>query len=801
MATTFAAASGIALSNGDLTATATSYAYKFTKTVAGKNTGKLYYEILIGTLGDSDSCCGLCNADGDPIQIPLSGLDALVCRRYGSINFNGSGTGINLTGVTDTSGKVLRVAVDLDAQRAWFAIDTGLWNNDGSADPETGTNGIDISAICDEDIFPGVGPVASGDSYTGRFVDADFDHAIPTGFAAWDSVAPPSPEFWNSADKTTNLTLTDSDLTANVADDEATVQGVRSITGRTEGKLYFEVNVKGSTAGTTIGVIREDADLDTNGIGIPWSGAYFSIMPGKPGTIALYNGVHDATLRFCVDFDNRKLFYSSVSVELGATSGDRDTYSDLPNVWNWQNLPAKGDVEAALKVFASSIGTSSASKPKYDSVELTANYGDSAFLYDVPDGYTSWDGQQEGDPLEPPPVPKRPPGRVLITSDQVATNTPNNGLLSINGGAFAYVNTGQRGGGGQIARPASAYSKELGRFVIIGGNMFGVDLDKYYGYSNDGVTWSFATGPGYEATCAVWADTLGLFVALCRTGTDRLLTSPDGITWTERSTVDDSKDWRSLGWSPDLGLLVAVAYDSDVFMYSADGINWTSGTLPSSGYWSGIAWSPLLQTFIITNEYSGKVLHSPDGITWTNHDISLVSGRAVCWSDELALFALTSSGAVKLSEDGLVWNEHATATTGTNWRDIVWSKSAGKFYVVNPNGYVDESPDGISWTATTLPGGDQTDFIRLLDAPQRNLDQLDASFTDEAELTAPSPLINPFENLSALFTGDNELTANIKVGDQIDLAATLQDEALLSATISIGAGMPPRVQTIIIALG
>jgi hypothetical protein len=56
-----------------------------------------------------------------------------------------------------------------------------------------------------------------------------------------------------------------------------------------------------------------------------------------------------------------------------------------------------------------------------------------------------------------------------------------------------------------------------------------------------------------------WAKELGLLVAVALSGTgNRVMTSPDGITWTARSSAADNQ-WLSVTWAKELGLLVAVA--------------------------------------------------------------------------------------------------------------------------------------------------------------------------------------------------------------------------------------------------
>jgi hypothetical protein len=56
-----------------------------------------------------------------------------------------------------------------------------------------------------------------------------------------------------------------------------------------------------------------------------------------------------------------------------------------------------------------------------------------------------------------------------------------------------------------------------------------------------------------------WSAELGLFAAVANTGTgNRVMTSPDGIVWTARSSAADN-GWLSVCWSAELGLFAAVA--------------------------------------------------------------------------------------------------------------------------------------------------------------------------------------------------------------------------------------------------
>jgi hypothetical protein len=74
-----------------------------------------------------------------------------------------------------------------------------------------------------------------------------------------------------------------------------------------------------------------------------------------------------------------------------------------------------------------------------------------------------------------------------------------------------------------------------------------------------------------------WSPELGLFAAVANSGVgNRVMTSPDGIYWTTRTSAADN-NWRAIAWSPVLGLFAAVAYSGsgDRVMTSPDGIYWT----------------------------------------------------------------------------------------------------------------------------------------------------------------------------------------------------------------------------------
>jgi hypothetical protein len=83
-----------------------------------------------------------------------------------------------------------------------------------------------------------------------------------------------------------------------------------------------------------------------------------------------------------------------------------------------------------------------------------------------------------------------------------------------------------------------------------------------------------------------------LFVAVANSGTgNRVVTSPDGITWTSRTSAADN-EWCSVTWGTPGGsslfVAVAVSGTGNRVMTSPDGITWTSRTSAADNAWYSV---------------------------------------------------------------------------------------------------------------------------------------------------------------------------------------------------------------------
>ncbi len=228
-------------------------------------------------------------------------------------------------------------------------------------------------------------------------------------------------------------------------------------------------------------------------------------------------------------------------------------------------------------------------------------------------------------------------------------------------------------------------------------------------------TVSFPTYPNTNTWYAIaWSPQLGLFCSVSQSGTgNRVMTSPDGITWTTRTSAADNQ-WLNIIWISELFLFVAISTNGtgNRVMTSPNGITWTTRTSAADNSWYGITWSPELKLIVVVGSSGSgnRIMTSPDGITWTTRTSpSDIQWRAVAWSSELGLFAAVSASGINnrimTSIDGINWTIR-TSPADIAWRSVVWSPQLRIFCACADEATTNSimtSPDGINWTLQTTP--------------------------------------------------------------------------------------------------
>ena len=146
------------------------------RSVASNTEGKYYFEAVI--LGAENTYIGISNSTWN---LTTTMSDASGTVTYDPTNGQIRQSTVLKTAATAAVGNTLGFAIDLTDNKIWVRVNNGNWNNDGSANPETGTNGAIFTSLgttfvaCDTIGSTGVG-------YTANFGATAFTYTVPSGF-------------------------------------------------------------------------------------------------------------------------------------------------------------------------------------------------------------------------------------------------------------------------------------------------------------------------------------------------------------------------------------------------------------------------------------------------------------------------------------------------------------------------------------------------------------------------------------------------------------------------------------------
>lgn len=239
--------------------------------------------------------------------------------------------------------------------------------------------------------------------------------------------------------------------------------------------------------------------------------------------------------------------------------------------------------------------------------------------------------------------------------------------------------------------------------------------------STDGTSWQqLVNAPDVRWAGHVYAPSLNKWLGLQFLSSSPILhagVSPDGLTWT-LSPLPFSGDFagRAIGWSPALGLAVAICSSggdrvSSPVAVSADGINWTMALAPP-GEWSSVAWSPALGMFAACGFAFGheqelyvSIMTSTNGTSWAAIPMTPVQARLthITWLAERGYFLASGTGTTYgtaamylISTDGVNWTPH----TGIAGRKLLWDGSRYITVGGHTSGILN-APDTSYWVAET----------------------------------------------------------------------------------------------------
>jgi hypothetical protein len=246
--------------------------------------------------------------------------------------------------------------------------------------------------------------------------------------------------------------------------------------------------------------------------------------------------------------------------------------------------------------------------------------------------------------------------------------------------------------------------------ITYGNGLFVAVATNNYTYqvmtSPDGESWTeIPSPPPYNSWTSVTYGN-GLFVAVADGGFgisgNRVMTSTDGITWTERASAADN-DWKSVTYGNGLFVAVASSGTGDRVMTSPDGINWTVQTSAADNFWKSVTYGNGFFLAVSADGSSNQVMTSPDGINWTAQT-SAANNQwyAVTYGNDLfvAVSADGSSNRVMTSSYSVVANAPVISSIDSrNGAARVFFTTTSSTYASSISNYEYSTDDGVTFTA------------------------------------------------------------------------------------------------------
>jgi len=184
--------SAIALSGGNLTATASNTSSQAGVRATRVLTGPTYLEYTIGSLTGGTLFVGMCTY-GWGFSTTALGADTqgLSYQSSGVVRVNNSTLS---TIQTFAATNVVRMAVSLRLQQVWFNVGNGNWNNNASNvpsdNPAVAVGGISYATMAAFNLLPAMssaGAAGNTNAVTAAFSSSGWGFSAPSGFASPDT--------------------------------------------------------------------------------------------------------------------------------------------------------------------------------------------------------------------------------------------------------------------------------------------------------------------------------------------------------------------------------------------------------------------------------------------------------------------------------------------------------------------------------------------------------------------------------------------------------------------------------------
>ena len=200
------------------------------------------------------------------------------------------------------------------------------------------------------------------------------------------------------------------------------------------------------------------------------------------------------------------------------------------------------------------------------------------------------------------------------------------------------------------------------------------DTDYSFYKSENGKDWEKLTTTISKGNKFTYSETLDIFVIVGNDGV--ILTSPDGTTWTSRTSGENSK-LNDVSYFEDMQIFIIVG--SYCILKSEDGINWNEVQHISNPSMQSVTYSKPLGLFVAVGKY---IYTSPDGVNWTLQITMQNTLSDVVYSENLNIFlAVCLDGSIYTSPEGVNWNEELPCVS-TELHSVCFSDKENVFVIV-----------------------------------------------------------------------------------------------------------------------
>ncbi len=219
--------------------------------------------------------------------------------------------------------------------------------------------------------------------------------------------------------------------------------------------------------------------------------------------------------------------------------------------------------------------------------------------------------------------------------------------------------------------------------------------------SANGTSWTLQTS-GWSASISILgiAATTGMLVTVANSGVGYASRSVDGAIWaTPQSVGFGTTGFNSAAYGA--GVYI-VAGNNGILLSSTDGISWTERD--SKFGINAINQVLYANSLFVAVGAAGYLSTSPDGITWTaqTSQFSTNAIASVIYGNSLWV-AYGAAGQLSTSTDGLTWTAKTSQFGANAISKVIFA--GGLFIAVGAAGALSSSADGDTWTARTSQFG------------------------------------------------------------------------------------------------